>query len=120
MSKNKISFNVAEEKSARLAVLIDADNASAQTIAAILEETAKFGEAMAKRIYGNFVGDNGKWKAVINEHAIKPMQQFAYTTGKNATDGFMIIDAMDCFTQAALMVSVSYPATVTSPHWPYA
>lgn len=51
MSKNKISFNVAEEKSARLAVLIDADNASAQTIAAILEETAKFGEAMAKRIY---------------------------------------------------------------------
>ena len=40
---------------------------------------------MVKRIYGNFVGDNGKWKAVINEHAIKPMQQFAYTTGKNAT-----------------------------------
>ncbi|OAM29378.1 MULTISPECIES: NYN domain-containing protein [Eikenella] len=95
MSKSKISFNVAEEKSARLAVLIDADNASAQSIDAILEETAKFGEAMAKRIYGNFVGDNGKWKAVINEHAIKPMQQFAYTTGKNATDGFMIIDAMD-------------------------
>ena len=95
MSKNKISFNVAEEKSARLAVLIDADNASAQTIDAILEETTKFGEAMAKRIYGNFVGDNGKWKVVINEHAIKPMQQFAYTTGKNATDGFMIIDAMD-------------------------
>ena len=95
MSKNKISFNVAEEKSARLAVLIDADNASAQTIDAILEETTKFGEAMVKRIYGNFVGDNGKWKAVINEHAIKPMQQFAYTTGKNATDGFMIIDAMD-------------------------
>lgn len=95
MSKNKISFNVAEERSARLAVLIDADNASAQTIDTILEETAKFGEAMAKRIYGNFVGDNGKWKAVINKHAIKPMQQFAYTTGKNATDGFMIIDAMD-------------------------
>ena len=70
MSKNKISFNVAEEKSARLAVLIDADNASAQTIDAILEETTKFGEAMAKRIYGNFVGDNGKWKTVINEHAI--------------------------------------------------
>ncbi len=62
MSKNKISFNVAEEKSARLAVLIDADNASAQTIDAILEETTKFGEAMAKRIYGNFVGNNGKWK----------------------------------------------------------
>ena len=95
MSRHKISFNVAEEKSARLAVLIDADNASAQSINAILEETAKFGEAVVKRIYGNFVGDNGKWKAVINEHAIKPMQQFAYTTGKNATVGFMIIDAMD-------------------------
>lgn len=95
MSKIKTSFNIIEEKSARLAVLIDADNASAQTIKAILDETTKFGEATVKRIYGNFVGDSGKWKAVINEHAIKPMQQFAYTTGKNATDGFMIIDAMD-------------------------
>lgn len=95
MSKIKTSFNVVEEKSARLAVLIDADNASAQTIKAILEETTKFGEATVKRIYGNFVGDSGKWKAVINEYAIKPMQQFAYTKGKNATDGFMIIDAMD-------------------------
>lgn len=95
MSKIKTSFNVVEEKSARLAVLIDADNASAQSIKAILEETTKFGEATVKRIYGNFVGDSGKWKAVINEHAVKPMQQFAYTTGKNATDGFMIIDAMD-------------------------
>ncbi|AAU37590.1 NYN domain-containing protein [[Mannheimia] succiniciproducens] len=95
MSKIKTSFNVVEEKSAHLAVLIDADNASAQTIKAILEETTKFGEATVKRIYGNFVGDSGKWKAVINEYAIKPMQQFAYTKGKNATDGFMIIDAMD-------------------------
>lgn len=95
MSKIKTSFNVVEEKSARLAVLIDADNASAQTIQAILEETTKFGEATVKRIYGNFVGDSGKWKSVINEYAIKPMQQFAYTKGKNATDGFMIIDAMD-------------------------
>lgn len=94
-NKVKTSFNVIEEKSARLAVLIDADNASAQSIAAILEETTKFGEATVKRIYGNFVGANGQWKAVINEFAIKPMQQFAYTTGKNATDGFMIIDAMD-------------------------
>ncbi|MDU8924864.1 NYN domain-containing protein [Pasteurellaceae bacterium LIM206] len=96
MSKIKTSFNVVEEKSARLAVLIDADNASAQTIEAILEESStKFGDATVKRIYGNFVGDNGTWKAVINKYAIKPMQQFAYTKGKNATDGFMIIDAMD-------------------------
>lgn len=95
MSKIKTSFNVVEEKYTRLAVLIDADNASAQTIKAILEEATKFGEVTVKRIYGNFVGDSGKWKSVINEYAIKPMQQFAYTKGKNATDGFMIIDAMD-------------------------
>lgn len=94
-NKVKTSFNVIEEKSARLAVLIDADNASAQTIASILDETTKFGEVTVKRIYGNFVGANSQWKSVINEFAIKPMQQFAYTTGKNATDGFMIIDAMD-------------------------
>ncbi|QEY25205.1 NYN domain-containing protein [Neisseria zalophi] len=95
MSKIKTSFNVVEEKSARLAVLIDADNASAKEVKAILEEVAKFGEAIVKRIYGNFVSGNGQWKQVINEHAIKPMQQFAFTTGKNATDGYMIIDAMD-------------------------
>ncbi|MGV6988462.1 NYN domain-containing protein [Testudinibacter sp. P80/BLE/0925] len=95
MSKYKTSFNVVEEKSAYLAVLIDKDNASANSIKAILEEVTKFGEATVKRIYGNFVADNGKWKQVINEFAIKPMQQFAYTTGKNATDGLMIIDAMD-------------------------
>ncbi|MDO1509747.1 MULTISPECIES: NYN domain-containing protein [unclassified Neisseria] len=95
MSKIKTSFNVVEEKSARLAVLIDADNASAQDVKAILEEVTQFGEAIAKRIYGNFVSANGQWKEVINEYAIKPMQQFAFTKGKNATDGFMIIDAMD-------------------------
>ncbi|QMT31142.1 NYN domain-containing protein [Alysiella filiformis] len=94
-NKIKTSFNIVEEKSARLAVLIDADNASAKDVKAILEEVAKFGEATVKRIYGNFVSANGQWKQVINELAIKPMQQFAFTTGKNATDGFMIIDAMD-------------------------
>lgn len=96
MSKIKTSFNVVEEKSARLAVLIDADNASAKSMKAILEEVATFGEATVKRIYGNFVGTkNSSWTQVINEHAIKPMQQFEFTTGKNATDGYMIIDAMD-------------------------
>lgn len=94
-NKIKTSFNVIEEKSARLAVLIDADNASARDVQAILEEVAKFGEATVKSIYGNFVSANGQWKQTINEYAIKPMQQFAFTTGKNATDGFMIIDAMD-------------------------
>ena len=91
----KTIFNVSEEKTAKLAVLIDADNASAKDIENILSELTKYGEATVKRIYGNFVNQNGNWKQAINSLAIKPMQQFAYTTGKNATDGFMIIDAMD-------------------------
>ena len=91
----KTIFNVSEEKTAKLAVLIDADNASAKDIKNILDELTKYGEATVKRIYGNFVSQNGNWKQAINDLAIKPMQQFAYTTGKNATDGFMIIDAMD-------------------------
>lgn len=95
MQKTRTSVSISEEQSARLAVLIDADNASPRTIQHILDEIAKFGESTVKRIYGNFVGGGGEWKRVINAHAIKPMQQFAYTTGKNATDGFMIIDAMD-------------------------
>ncbi|ASK27581.1 NYN domain-containing protein [Neisseria chenwenguii] len=95
MSKIKTSFNVVEEKTTRLAVLIDADNASAKSIKAILEEITKYGEATVRRIYGNFVSANGQWKETINQYAIKPMQQFAFTSGKNATDGFMIIDAMD-------------------------
>lgn len=95
MQRTKASFNIFEEQSVRLAVLIDADNASPKSVKDILDEVAKFGDAAVKRVYGNFVGGGGDWKRVINEHAIKPMQQFAYTTGKNATDGFMIIDAMD-------------------------
>lgn len=95
MSRIMTSFHVTEEKPARLAVLIDADNASARDIEAILEEVVKFGDATVKRIYGNFVGQNGQWKQVINDFAIKPMQQFAFATGKNSTDGFMMIDAMD-------------------------
>jgi len=92
---SKTIFNLTEEKTSKLAVLIDADNASAKDIENILNELTKYGEATVKRIYGNFVNQNGNWKQAINNLAIKPMQQFAYTTGKNATDGFMIIDAMD-------------------------
>lgn len=95
MQKTRTSVSISEKQSTRLAVLIDADNASPKTIKHILDEIAKFGESAVKRIYGNFVGGGGEWKRVINAHAIKPMQQFVYTTGKNATDGFMIIDAMD-------------------------
>ena len=86
----------AEEPSARLAVLIDADNAQASVIEEILAEVARFGEATVNRIYGDFTSSNSaSWKKVLQRHAIKPIQQFAYTTGKNATDSALIIDAMD-------------------------
>ncbi|NNG75016.1 MULTISPECIES: NYN domain-containing protein [Acinetobacter Taxon 24] len=96
MATSKTIFNITEERTSKLAVLIDADNASAKDIKNILDELTKYGEATVKRIYGNFTStQNTQWKKIINELAIKPVQQFEYTTGKNATDGFMIIDAMD-------------------------
>lgn len=85
-----------EEPTLRLAVLIDADNAQATVIEGILGEVARFGEASVKRIYGDFTSPNSSsWKKVLQKYAIKPVQQFAYTTGKNATDSTLIIDAMD-------------------------
>jgi len=86
----------AQEPILRLAVLIDADNAQAAVIEGLLTEIASFGEATVKRIYGDFTSPtSAQWKKVLNKHAIKPVQQFAYTTGKNATDSTLIIDAMD-------------------------
>jgi hypothetical protein len=85
-----------EEHSLRLAVLIDADNAQAAVIEGLLAEIARFGEATVKRIYGDFTAPTSvSWKKVLQRYAIKPVQQFAYTTGKNATDSTLIIDAMD-------------------------
>ena len=85
-----------EETSMRLAVLIDADNAQAAVIDGLLAEIARFGEATVKRIYGDFTSTaSSSWKKVLQKYAIKPVQQFAYTTGKNATDSTLIIDAMD-------------------------
>jgi hypothetical protein len=79
-----------------LAVLIDADNAQAVVIENLLAEIARFGEATVKRIYGDFTSQaSSSWKKVLQKYAIKPIQKFAYTTGKNATDSTMIIDAMD-------------------------
>ncbi|MCP9796938.1 MULTISPECIES: NYN domain-containing protein [unclassified Cyanobium] len=87
---------LAEDTGRRLAVLIDADNARAAVIEAVLEEVARFGEAIVRRIYGDFTSSqSASWKALLNKFSIKPMQQFAYTVGKNATDSTMIIDAMD-------------------------
>jgi uncharacterized LabA/DUF88 family protein len=85
-----------EEPTLKLAVLIDADNAQATIIEGLLAEIATYGEATVKRIYGDFTAPaSAQWKKVLQTYAIKPMQQFAYTTGKNATDSTLIIDAMD-------------------------
>lgn len=82
--------------SSSLAILIDADNASPAVIAGLLAEAAKYGTASAKRIYGDWTSTRlGGWKAELLQHSIQPVQQFSYTTGKNATDSAMIIDAMD-------------------------
>lgn len=85
-----------EPPSLRLAVLIDADNAQALAIDGLLAEIARYGEATVRRIYGDFTSQaSSQWKKALNRHSIKPVQQFAYTTGKNATDSMLIIDAMD-------------------------
>jgi len=80
----------------RLAVLIDADNVSASYIKPMIEEIARYGNPTIKRIYGDWTKPNlGSWKTVLLDFAFQPIQQFGYTTGKNATDSAMIIDAMD-------------------------
>lgn len=80
----------------RIAVLIDADNVSASPIKEMMEEIAKYGNPTIKRIYGDWTKPQlAKWKNVLLENAINPIQQYSYTTGKNATDSAMIIDAMD-------------------------
>ncbi|WP_425988805.1 NYN domain-containing protein [Ensifer sp. R-19] len=85
-----------EPRSPRLAVLIDADNNSAKIADGLFEEVAKIGEASVRRIYGDFSGTRSKaWADVLAKHAIIPQQQFAYTTGKNASDITLVIDAMD-------------------------
>jgi hypothetical protein len=84
------------DNTGRLAVLIDADNAQAGIVDGLLAEVANYGVASVKRIYGDWTSTRLKsWKEVLLEHSIQPIQQFAYTKGKNATDSAMIIDAMD-------------------------
>ncbi len=80
----------------KLAVLIDADNISPKYVKVILDEAASFGIAAVKRIYGDWSDPRLKsWRAVLLNNSIIPMQQYSYTSGKNATDSAMIIDAMD-------------------------
>ena len=84
------------EKTEKLAVLIDADNAQPSIVEGLLAEIAKYGTANVKRIYGDWTAPGLKgWKEVLLRYSIQPIQQFGYTTGKNATDSAMIIDAMD-------------------------
>lgn len=79
-----------------LAVLVDADNVPPSKIGAVLAEVARFGTASVKRVYGDWTKPNlSSWKPAASEHVIQPMQQFANTIGKNATDSALIIDAMD-------------------------
>ncbi len=85
-----------EANNLKLAVLIDADNAQASIVEGLLAEIAKYGTAHVKRIYGDWTLPNlGAWKETLLRYSIQPMQQFRYTKGKNATDGAMMIDAMD-------------------------
>jgi uncharacterized LabA/DUF88 family protein len=85
-----------EPRSARLAVLIDADNTSPRIAAGLFDEVAKMGEASVRRIYGDFSSTRLKsWAELLNKYAIVPHQNFAYTTGKNASDIALVIDAMD-------------------------
>ncbi|MBN9788283.1 Maebl [Pseudonocardia sp. TMWB2A] len=87
---------MSSESRTRLAVLIDADNASARICARLFEEIAKIGEASVRRIYGDFSKPQLKpWVDILARHAIRPHQNFAYTTGKNASDIALVIDAMD-------------------------
>ncbi|PWH87074.1 NYN domain-containing protein [Brumimicrobium oceani] len=83
-------------KDSNLAVLIDGDNIPSRYIKEMMEEIAKYGTPSIKRIYGDWTKPHlSKWKSILLENAIQPIQQYGYTQGKNATDSAMIIDAMD-------------------------
>jgi len=87
---------VSDVKIVKLAVLIDADNAQPSITDGLLSEIAKYGTANVKRIYGDWTLSGLKgWKEVLLQYSIQPIQQFGYTSGKNATDSALIIDAMD-------------------------
>ncbi len=85
-----------QQSESKIALLIDADNAPASKIEAIVSEIAKYGVANIRKAYGNWKSPTLKsWEECLHEYAIRPVQQFDYTKGKNATDSAMIIDAMD-------------------------
>ena len=80
----------------KIALLIDCDNVSHKSIEGVIDELSKYGKVYIRHAYGNWKSESMKgWEEKLHPHAIKPIQQFAYTKGKNATDAAMIIDAMD-------------------------
>lgn len=80
----------------QIAVLVDGDNVSPQVLPLVLAEISKYGTVAVRRVYGDWTrGGMSGWKEALQEHAVQPVQQFAYTSGKNATDSALIIDAMD-------------------------
>ena len=89
------SMESIEKERMQFAVLIDADNISSRYAATIFEELETYGISTYRRIYGNWSKGNGWSEGLLLEHSIMPVQQFSYTTGKNATDMAMVIDAMD-------------------------
>ena len=96
---------ITDKNNPRLAVLIDADNTSSviPIIDELFEEISKFGDASVRRIYGDWTQNQlSRWKEILPKHAIQPMQQYANTKGKNATDSALIIDAMDLLYTAPL------------------
>ena len=83
-------------KEKKIALLIDCDNVSHKSIEGVIDELSKYGKVNIRHAYGNWKSESLKgWEEKLHPHAIKPIQQFAYTKGKNATDAAMIIDAMD-------------------------
>jgi NYN domain/OST-HTH/LOTUS domain len=87
---------MSDKKELKLAVLIDADNVPYSNVKGLMEEIAKYGTPTTKRIYADWTKPNAAgWKSVLLEHAITPIQQYSYTTGKNSSDSALIIDAMD-------------------------
>lgn len=85
-----------ENKSNKIAILVDGDNAQAKLLKPILEEVSKYGKVTVRRIYGDWtMPQMNSWKEMLNDLSFTPIQKFSYTTGKNSTDSSLIIDAMD-------------------------
>jgi hypothetical protein len=83
-------------KTNKIALLVDGDNAAPKLLTVILEEASKYGKVTIRRVYGDWTTPQmNTWKSILNEMAFNPIQKFSYTSGKNSTDSALIIDAMD-------------------------